>query len=58
MGLPNWPIYGKDLGSAVADVEKIVAKIKSNKFGKKDIIALYDANAEVLKAVISDDYEN
>lgn len=59
MGIPNAPLYGNvDLGSAVEDVEKIVAKIKTNKFGKKDIMKLYEANAEIIKAIIDNDYED
>lgn len=59
MGIPNAPLYGNvDLGSAVEDVEKIVAKIKTNKFGKKDVMKLYEANAEIIKAIIDNDYED
>ena len=58
MGIPNAPAYGNnDVGSAIEDVEKIVDKIKTNKFGKKEIVALYNANADLLKAIIDNDYE-
>ena len=59
MGIPGYPLYGNvDLGSAVEDVEKAVAKIKSNKFGKKDIVALHKATTELLNAVLSNEYED
>ena len=37
MGYDGWPVYGKDLGSAIETAEKIIAKIKSNKFDKEDL---------------------
>lgn len=59
MGIPGYPLYGNvDLGSAIEDVEKAIAKIKTNKFGKKDIVKLHKATTELLNAVLSNDYED
>lgn len=52
----NW--YGGDLGSAIEDLEKIIANIKTNKFDYKDVIKLYKANGEVLKAIIENEYKD
>ena len=58
MGIPGRPWYGDvDLGSAIEDVEKIIKKIKTNKFGKKDILALYNANTDLLAVLLADEYE-
>lgn len=59
MGIPNFPFYGyTDLGSAIEDTKKAVAKIETNKFGKRDILDLYKANAELIKAVLEDEYKD
>ena len=59
MGIPCLPLYGNaDAGSAIQDIKKIVEKIETNKFGQKDLIDLYNANGELLKAVVSNAYEN
>lgn len=59
MGRPNIPFYGdSDVGSAIEDIEKIIIKIKTNKFGSGDILALYEANAELIKAVLEDEYKD
>lgn len=59
MGIAIAPLYGNaDVGSAIEDVEKVIAKIKSNDFSNKDLIALYKANAEVLKAVLDNEYKD
>ena len=52
MGTLPFPIYGKDIGSAIEDVEKIVAKIKTNKYGKKDLITLIEANNKLLGSLL------
>lgn len=52
MGRINYPIYGEDLGSTIQDVEKIIAKIKTNKYSTKDLLALADANNSVIKFII------
>lgn len=59
MGYNFYPVYGDaDAGSAIKDIEKVVAKIKTNKFDKKDLLALYNANAELLKAILSNEYKD
>ena len=57
MGIPLATWYGGDVGSAIEDVEKIVGKIKTNKYDKKDIYNLYSANLELIKALL-DENEN
>lgn len=57
MGIPFVTWYGGDVGSAIEDVEKIVGKIKTNKYDKKDIYNLYSANLELIKALL-DENEN
>lgn len=52
MGWMGWPVYGEDIGSAVEDVEKIIAKIKTNKFDNKDLIDLFNANNALLKHLL------
>lgn len=52
MGHIGYPVYGEDIGSAVEDVEKIVAKIKTNKFDNKDLIDLFNANNALLKYLL------
>lgn len=54
MGRPGIPYYGEDLGSAIENVEKIIAKIKTNKFDKQDLIELADAIVAV-KSYIEED---
>lgn len=51
MGAPGLPWYGTDLGSAIESVEKVIAKIKTNRFDKKDLAELRDAVAELDKAI-------
>ena len=59
MGINGWPVYGAvDTGSAIQDIKKIVAKIETNKFSKDDLIKLYNANGELIKAILSNEYEN
>ena len=59
MGRPFVPLYGNfDAGSAIQDIKKIIEKIETNKFSKEDLIKLYNANGELLKAVVSNAYEN
>ena len=54
MGIPNVPLYGEDLGSAILDAEKTIEKIKTNKYSEKDLLVLVDANAEILKYLINE----
>lgn len=59
MGRPNAKYYGDtDVGSAIETTEKIIAKIKTNKFDNEDLITLYGAMGEILKAVINNDYKD
>ena len=58
MGWIGWPVYGEDIGSAVEDVEKIVAKIKTNKFDNKDLTDLFNANNALLKHLLETKNEN
>ena len=51
MGAPGVPWYGKDLGSAIESVEVCIAKIKTNKFGKLDLVELKSALEELVTAV-------
>lgn len=56
MGRPIVPLYGDaDLGSAIEDIEKVVALVKTNKYSKADIIKLYEANAELIKALLENE---
>ena len=56
MGYMSFPVYGEDLGSAIETAEKVIAKIKTNKYDKKDLVELDKALAEI-KAVIAKDEE-
>lgn len=48
MGFHIAPLYGDtDLGTAVENAEKVIAKIKTNKFDKEDLTTL----ASVLETV-------
>lgn len=55
MGLPFAPVYAEDIASAVEDIKKVIAKIDTNKFDKKDLLKLHDANAELIKAILRDE---
>jgi hypothetical protein len=57
MGIMGAPLYGQDIGSAIEQVEKAIAKIKTNRFGKSDLEALTEANNEIVKA-LSDAYKD
>ena len=54
MGWHSFPVYGEDLGSAIETAEKVIAKIKTNKYSKKDLVELDKALTEI-KAVIAKD---
>lgn len=58
MGWGGYPVYGEDIGSAIQDVEAIVAKIKKNIFDKQDLIELFDANNVLLKYLLDAKNEN
>ena len=52
MGFPSMWYYGNvDLGSAIETIETVVAKIKTNKFDKSDIVELHKASEELYKAI-------
>lgn len=55
MGRIGVPLYGQDLGSAIETAEKILAKIKTNKFDKADLKALADAMEEIVLACNGDE---
>lgn len=56
MGFHLLPLYGDaDLGSAIESAEKVIAKIKTNKFDKQDLVDLATA-LETVKTAI-DEYE-
>lgn len=40
MGIAGLWYYGEDIGSAIEEAEKILAKIKSNRFDVDDLVAL------------------
>lgn len=54
MGRVGAPYYGEDVGSAIESAEKLIAKIKTNKFDKKDLIELSDVLV-ALKTAIEED---
>ena len=55
MGLPGLAWYGTDLGSAIETAEKVIAKIKTNRFNKSDLSELDKALTEIKKAVDDED---
>lgn len=56
MGYITYPVYGEmDLGSAIEVAEKVIAKIKTNKFDKKDKIALADALITIKESIENED---
>jgi hypothetical protein len=46
-----WYYGDVDLGSAVETIESVVAKIKSNKYDKSDLVELHKAVVELEKAL-------
>lgn len=57
MGILGAPLYGTDLGSAIETAEKVIAKIKTNRFDKDDLVELKKALTEIDEAV-SDESED
>lgn len=55
MGKANAPWYGEDLGSAIETAEKVIAKIKTNKFDKGDLVELSKCFVEIITAIASDE---
>lgn len=57
MGYLTYPIYGElDLGSAIETAEKVIAKIKSNKFDKDDLKE-FDKVLTAIKEEVAKDEE-
>lgn len=54
MGRLGWPAYYETLGDAIADAEKVTAKIKTNKYTKKDLLCLVNANTAIINFVLKD----
>lgn len=40
MGKTGYPVYGEELGSAIEDIEKAIARIKTNVFDNDDLLSL------------------
>ena len=57
MGAPFIPLYGKDLGSAIETAEKVLAKIKTNRYDKTDLAELAKALDEIHE-VVADENED
>ena len=60
MGLVGLPLYGiVDLGSALETAEAVIAKIKTNKYGKDELVefknALNEVVAEIDKALANEE---
>jgi hypothetical protein len=55
MGRAGLPYYGEDLGSAIETAEKLLAKIKSNKFDKKDLVEFDKALTEIRTVIAKDE---
>lgn len=54
-GLPNYPVYGEhDLGSLVEDAEKVIDKIKTNKFTLKEVLKLSNIANDIVEFVIKE----
>lgn len=47
MGVPSMWAYGEDVGSAIETAENVIAKIKTNKFDKEDLVELDKALTEI-----------
>lgn len=57
MGILGAPLYGKDLGSSIETAEKIIAKIKTNRFDKDDLAELGKVISDI-KEVVSNENED
>lgn len=56
MGWDWVPVYGElDLGSAIETAEKVIAKIKSNKFDKDDLKELDKVLTAIKEEVAKDE---
>lgn len=54
MGFPGMWAYGEDLGSAIETAEAVIAKIKTNKFDKSDLVELDKALTEIRNAITNE----
>ena len=58
MGIPCAPFYGHDIGSAIETAEKVMSKIKTNRFDKADLekfrASLVSVVAELDKALANE----
>ena len=55
MGIVGMWYYGNvDLGSAIETIEAVIAKIKTNKFDKNDLVELDKAITEIRDAVTNE----
>lgn len=55
MGRVGAPVYGVDLGSAIETAEAVIAKIKTNKFDKSDLVELSKVFVEIITAIANDE---
>lgn len=56
MGWDFVPVYGElDLGSAIETAEKVIAKIKTNKFDKEDLKELDKVLTAIKEEVAKDE---
>lgn len=51
MGIHSMPWYGQDIGSAIETAEKVIAKIKTNRFDKDDLAQLAKALSQITEAI-------
>lgn len=51
MGWPFIPVYGEDLGSAVENADKVITKMKTNKFDREDLVEFKKTLEEVVEAI-------
>lgn len=55
MGWDGLPVYCEDLGTAIETAEAVIAKIKTNKYDKDDLVELDKAVAEIRAAIAKDE---
>lgn len=56
MGYVSYPVYGElDLGSAIETAEKVIDKIKTNKFDKDDLKELDKVLTAIKEEVAKDE---
>lgn len=51
MGKMGLPFYGENIGDTIQTAKAVIAKIESNKFDEKDLLALIDVLDELKTAV-------